>query len=388
MLAWAPMAPSKNDIKNIPSAFGWSQGQFSLQPHVDVPEGTYEEEHGRNGFFGRVSHLYHRHPPTGWLRIEGPLQPHAYYASRVEGAGNAQPTVLLYNSDVNLGIAKFSGSMDVFARNGDGDEVRFIHEGEGVLETDYGDMSYRRGDYLVIPRGTTYRFVAKTPNVQLVIESATEIQLPDRGMLGRHAQFDPMVMRTPLLPAVERKMGANPKGEFELQIKREGQWTRVFYPWNPMNAAGWKGDLSPWALNVDDIRPIVSPRYHLPPSVHTTFLGQGFVICSFLPRPLESEAGAMKVPFYHRNIDFDEVLFYHDGNFFSREGIAAGAITWHPLGIHHGPHPNAAKNAADKTETREIAVMLDTRRPLRATEAAGSVEYKEYAMSWRADQAR
>ncbi len=390
----APFRVSPGDMakdpKNLPSGFGWSQGRVTLQPHVSIPDGTYEEEHGRQGFFGRVSHLYHRHPPTGWLRIEGPLKPHAYYASRTPGnpAGEGAPEVLLYNNDVQIGIAKLSAPMSIFARNADGDEVRFIHEGAGTLETDYGDVDYRKGDYLVIPRGTTYRFVPKSKDCHLVIESPTEMGLPDRGMLGRHAQFDPMVMRTPLLPAEERKTGANAQGEYELRIKREGEWTRVFYPWNPMNAAGWKGDLSPWALNVDDIRPIVSPRYHLPPSVHTTFLARNFVICSFLPRPLESEEGAMKVPFYHRNIDFDEVLFYHAGNFFSREGIAEGAITWHPQGIHHGPHPNAEKNAADKTETQEIAVMIDTYWPLKATKAAEAVEYEGYAMSWRADQKR
>jgi homogentisate 1,2-dioxygenase len=374
-------------LKNF-SGFGWSQGQFSLQPHVNTPEGTYEEEHGRQGFFGRVSHLYHRHPPTGWLRIEGPLKPRAYQAIHLKGESFAQPQIFLKNSDVQLGIAKFSSDLDAFVRNADGDEVRFVHEGSGRLETDYGDIDYRKGDYLVLPRGTTYRFLTQEANSHLVIESATEISLPDRGMLGRHAQFDPMVMRTPVLPKDEKKTGANSQGEFELRIKREGQWTRVFYPWNPMNASGWKGDLCPWALNVDDIRPIISPRYHLPPSVHTTFLARNFVICSFLPRPLESEEGAMKVPFYHRNIDFDEVLFYPAGNFFSREGIGAGAVTWHPQGIHHGPHPNAAQNAADKTETAEIAVMIDTYRPLMPTQAAESIEYREYAMSWKQDQKR
>lgn len=376
------------DQKNLPSGFGWSQGIFSPQPHVNVPDGTYEEEHGRQGFFGRVSHLYHRHPPTGWLRIEGSLKPRAYQVAKLEGAEHGQPEFFLENPDVKLGIAKLTGDMQVFARNGDGDEVRFVHEGDGTLQTDYGDVAYRKGDYLVIPRGTTYRFATRHANTHLVIESATEIGLPDRGMLGRHAQFDPMVMRTPQVPASERKDGANASGEFELQIKREGVFTKVFYPWNPMNAAGWKGDLSPWALNVSDIRPVVSPRYHLPPSAHTTFLARNFVICSFLPRPLESEPGAMKVPFYHRNIDFDEVLFYHAGNFFSREGIGAGAVTFHPQGIHHGPHPNAAKNAENKHETEEIAVMVDAYRPLHPTCAAEGVEYKEYFMSWKADQKR
>lgn len=370
------------------SGFGWSQGKVTPQPHVNVPQGTFEEEHGRRGFFGRTSHLYHQHPPTGWLRIEGDLKPRAYYASKAPGAEYGRANSLLENQDVRIGIAKLDRPMSVFARNGDGDEVRFIHEGDGVLETDYGDMDYRRGDYLVIPRGVTYRFVPKTANTQLVIESPGEIELPERGMLGRHAQFDPMIMRTPILSKSPKTDGKNAAGEYELHILREGAWTKVFYPFNPINTLGWKGDLTPWAINVADIRPIISPRYHLPPSVHTTFVSRNFVICSFLPRPLESEEGAMKVPFYHRNIDFDEVLFYHEGNFFSREGIAAGAITWHPLGIHHGPHPNAEKNAADKDFTAEIAVMIDTRNPLRATKSAEEVEYKEYHMSWRADQKR
>lgn len=385
---------SQNDL-NFGSGFGWSQGSFSAQPHVNVPSGTYEEEHARQGFFGRASHLYHRHPPTGWLRIEGPLQPRAYDVTKLTGENHGQPRVFLKNADVQLGIAKLTAEMKVFARNADGDEVRFIHAGKGRLETDYGDLDYRTGDYLVIPKGTTYRFVPEADSgraggadVHLVIDSTTEFRLPDRGMLGRHAQFDPMVMRIPKLPETERRTGANAQGEFELRVKRAGQWTSLFYPWNPMNAAGWKGDLTPWALNVDDIRPIISPRYHLPPSVHTTFVAKNFVVCSFLPRPLESEEGAMKVPFYHRNIDFDEVLFYHAGNFFSREGIGAGAVTFHPAGIHHGPHPNAEKNAADKTSTEEIAVMIDTLNPLYPTEEAGSVEFKEYVMSWKLDQKR
>lgn len=372
----------------LDSGYGWSQGIVAKQAHVRIPEGSYEEEHGRNGFFGRTSHLYHRHPPTGWLRIEGPLKPHAYQAVKLEGEPEGKAEFFLQNDDVQMGITHLARPMSIFMRNGDGDEVRFIHEGHGVCETDYGDLTYRKGDYLVLPRGVTFRFVPESPNTHLVIESPTEIDLPDRGMLGRHAQFDPMVMRVPVLPEMEKKSGANANGEYELHIKRTGEWTKVFYPWSPLNVMGWKGDLSPKAIHVDDIRPIMSPRYHLPPSVHTTFIAQNFVICSFLPRPLESEEGAMKVPFYHRNIDFDEVLFYHAGNFFSREGISAGAVTFHPIGIHHGPHPNAEKNAASKDRTEEVAVMIDTRRPLFPTASAEKVEFKDYHMSWKSDQKR
>ena len=295
---------SRPGLNGIPSGFGWTQGQMTLQPHVNLPEGTYEEEHGRQGFFGRVSHLYRRHPPTGWLRIEGELRPRAFYASRLEGGANGQPTPLLENSDVKIGIAKLAGDMTAFVRNADGDETRFIHEGEGVVETDYGDLAYRKGDYVVMPRGTVYRYRPKAAgDVHLVIESAGEIRLPDRGMLGRQAQFDPLVMRVPRLPESERRDGANAAGEWELHVKREGAWTKVFYPFNPLSAAGWRGDLAPWALNCDDIRPIVCPRWHLPPSVHTTFLAPGFVICSFLPRPLESEPGGDEgavLSFQHR----------------------------------------------------------------------------------------
>lgn len=371
------------------SGYGWSNGLVTPQPHVAIPEGTYEEEFGRNGFFGKTTHLYHKHPPTGWLRIEGDLKPRAYYASKLEGFENGIPEIFLENSDVKIGISKLTKEMTIFVRNGDEDELHFIHEGEGMLECDFGELSYSRGDYIVIPRGTTYRFIPNQKTVKLVVQSASSFELPDRGMLGRHAQFDPMIMRTPTLNEKRSKdSGKNSAGEFELHIKREGSFTKVFYPFSPIEILGWKGDLTVLSINVKDIRPIISPRYHLPPSVHTTFVARNFVVCSFLPRPLESEEGAMKVPFYHRNIDFDEVLFYHEGNFFSREGIEAGAITFHPQGIHHGPHPNAEKNASDKTETKEIAVMIDTKNPLKPTKSAENVEWKEYHMSWKLDQKR
>ena len=154
-----------------------------------------------------------------------------------------------------------------------------------------------------------------------------------------------------------------------------------------MDVVGWKGDLTAFKLNVRDIRPIMSHRYHLPPSVHTTFLGGNFVICTFVPRPFESEPEAMRVPFYHRNIDYDEVLFYHDGDFFSRQHIKPGMLTLHPQGIHHGPHPKAAEKAAGKEGTDEIAVMVDTRYPLKIAKAAEGVEWADYVNSWKPDMA-
>ncbi len=245
----------------------------------------------------------------------------------------------------------------------------------------FGVLDYAQGDYLVIPRGTTYRFL---PDGQaqryLLIESAGEITMPDRNQLGPHAQFDPAMIDTPELAA---RGGGRRRASGPCTSSASGEITKVFYPFNPNDAVGWKGDLTVWRINVKDIRPVVSPRYHLPPSAHSTFLGRNMVICSFLPRPFEEEAGAMRVPFYHSNIDFDEVLFYSSGHFFSREGIGPGMVTWHPQGIHHGPHPKAIAASRLKDRTDEVAVMVDTSRPLRATAAAAAVENPDYWGSWR-----
>jgi homogentisate 1,2-dioxygenase len=366
---------------------GWAQGRYSLQPHVGVPSGTFEEEHGRAGFYGRASHLYHRHPPTGWLRIEGPLKPRSYYAIEAKGLVSTQPEILLRNEDVQVGCSSFDVGNPVFFRNADEDEIRFVDRGEGCLQTDYGDLEYSAGDFLVIPRGTSYRFVPSSQNVQFVILSASEVGIPERGMLGRHAFFDPMAMRVPRLPEELRTDGANAQGEFELRVKRQGVWTKLFYAWNPIDVAGWKGDLAPSAINVDDMRPVVSERVILPPSAYTTFEGNNFIVCTFLPRPSVKEEGAEKVPFYHRNIDYDEILFHHHGKFSKRTDLDRGRMVWHPQGIHHGPHPTSAANACP-IRIEEIAVMVDTFKPLQPTVFAESIEDPGYPMSWAADAKR
>jgi homogentisate 1,2-dioxygenase len=360
--------------------FPLTKGTITYQAHVNIPEGTYEEEHGRDGFYGPVSHLYRTHAPTAWSRIEGPLKPRAFNCNYLQETPSDLLTrvPVLYNSDVVMHIARPKNPMSYFFRNADGDEIYFIHRGQGIIETDFGPLFFTKGDYLVIPRGTTYRLLPETDdNFFLVIESFSQIKQPDRGLMGQHALYDPAMIKTPSpAPIVEEGV------EWEVRIKRENQLTSVYYPFNPMDVVGWKGDLSVWQLNVKDIRPVMSHRAHLAPSVHTTFLGTGFVVCTFLPRPLEEDPAAMRVPFYHRNIDYDEVLFYHDGNFFSRHGIDAGMITFHPQGIHHGPHPKAVEASKKKTETDEIAVMVDTLKPLKMTPEAFQAEWEAYHMSW------
>jgi homogentisate 1,2-dioxygenase len=173
-------------------------------------------------------------------------------------------------------------------------------------------------------------------------------------------------------------------GEWELRIKRDDVQTSIFYPYCPLDVEGWKGDLTAYRLHIGDFLPVMSHRAHLAPSVHTTWTAGGFVVCSFVPRPLEEAPEAVRVPFYHRNIDYDEVIFYHDGDFFSRHGITPGMLTWHPAGIHHGPHPQAVAASRSKTRTNEVAVMVDTQRPLYpVSEALPGLEWQAYVDSWK-----
>jgi homogentisate 1,2-dioxygenase len=366
----------------------WVKGLTSRQAHVGLPDGTVEEEHGRSGFFGAASHLYRLHPPTGWTKVEGPAAHHALDTNRLPSNDDELwPVLLLGNADVQLGYHRRVRGRAEFLRNADGDELHFVHAGEGVLRTEYGPLTYRPGDYVLVPRGTTYRFEPTSPTDTLVIEACdSALALPEKGLLGRHALFDPALIEVPEPEPIDEE------GEFVVVVKREGEDTRVTYPFHPCDVVGWKGDVAPMRVNVADFRPVVSPRYHLPPSAHTTFVGDGFVVCTFAPRPMEEDPEALRLPFFHRNIDYDEVIFYHSGQFFSRAGIGEGMVTFHPHGLHHGPQPSAvardreaAATGARRT-TDEYAVMLDARRPLHLGDAAADVDVADYVMSWRAGE--
>lgn len=367
---------------NIP----YVRGRVALQAHVGVPEGTVEEEYARDGFFGRYAHLYRAHAPVAWTRIEGPLRPRAYDLRRLEAARGgdllAARVRLLENDDVALSMATLSAPMPYFFRDADCDEILFFHAGAGRIETDFGPLAYEPGDYVVVPRGCVYRLAPTSETKVLTVEAASEVAFPDRGPLGQHAIIDPALVRAPS-PEPGSSLGPDARGEYELRISRLGEVTRVFYLHCPLDTIGWKGTLTVQQLNVRDLRPVLSDRYHLPPSVHSTFVMRNAVVCTFVPRPLENgDPAAMKVPFMHSNIDFDEVIFYHAGQFFSRDGITAGMLTLHPQGIHHGPQPRASGRARSATHTDEIAVMLDTKRPLRVAEGAAGVESPDYWRSW------
>lgn len=356
-----------------------ASGTYTKQAHVRIPEGLYEEEHGRKGFFGRVSHLYRKNQPTEWTNIEGNLKPRNLPPLFEKSDFQNHFVKILFNQDVEIYLGTLTESPVSFFRNADFDEMYFIHEGSGRMETIYGHIPFEKGDYIIIPRGTTYKTYINSTCKILKVESNSEFEEPSRGILGPNALYDQTAKFVP-----EAQVGSEQNlKEYHLDIKHRGEVTRVTYPFNPLDAVGWKGSLYAWKLSIYDYCPINSHRYHIPPSGHTTFVAQNFVVCSFVARPLEhTSEGVLKVPFFHSNIDYDEVLFYHQGNFFSRDNIDAGAITYHPQGINHGPHPKAFKKANDNEFTDEFAVMIDTRRPLNMTEAFERFENEEYWKSW------
>jgi homogentisate 1,2-dioxygenase len=366
------------------------EGNRSRQAHADVPVGTYERELGRDGFYGPATQMYHAHPPTGWSRWEGPMRPRAFDLNRLSGFGSSpwDAIELLSNAHVRVRLWQTHSAMPQLVRNADGDELLFAHAGAGALFCDYGHLEFREGDYIVLPRGTMWRIEVHPSATLLLVEATSDAyRLPERGLVGQQAVFDPGVLDVPSIDEAFREQ----QGETESQVvvKRRGALSTVTFPFNPLDAVGWQGTLVPVRLNWRDLRPVMSHRQHLPPSAHTTFVAGRFVVCTFVPRPLESDPGSLKVPFFHSNDDYDEVIFYHRGEFFSRDDIRPGMLTFHPSGFTHGPHPRAleAGARAARVETDEVAVMIDARDALELAPLPEGVERPDYVDSWRAESA-
>jgi homogentisate 1,2-dioxygenase len=363
------------------------EGEASRQAHADLPPNTFEREISKEGFFGPAAHVYHRHPPTGWVDFQGPLRPHAYDLTKSQDAQDSPwaAAELLFNAHVRMRFWRCEDRMPHLARNADGDDLIFVHQGSGDLYCDFGHLAFEAGDYIVLPRGTMWRVECREPLSALLIEATNaSYTLPEKGLLGPHAIFDPAMLDAPAINDAFRAQQSDTQS-WQVRVKRRGQISTITYPFNPLDAVGWHGDLTPVRINVRDIRPVMSHRYHLPPSAHTTFVGNRFVVCTFVPRPFESDPGALKVPFFHNNDDYDEVLFYHAGNFFSRDNIHPGMMTLHPAGFTHGPHPKALRNMLVQTKpaTDEVAVMVDARDALEASDAAAAVEWTGYVDSWK-----
>jgi len=304
-------------------------------------------------------------------------------AADATGPWSAAP--ILENANCRLRYWRLPGRMSRLARNADGDELLFVHTGAADLYCDFGHLAVTAGDYVFLPRGTMWRLETAAPVDALLIEATgASYMLPDKGLLGGHAIFDPAMLET---PRIDEQFLAQQQGRetWQVEVKRRNELSTITYPYNPLDAVGWHGELAPVRINVRDLRPVMSHRYHLPPSVHTTFLSGRFVVCTFTPRPFETDPGAIKVPFFHNNDDYDEVIFYHAGDFFSRDNIRPGMMTFHPGGFTHGPHPKALGRMFEQTKpgTDEYAVMVDARDPLDVAEAGAAVEWADYVNSWK-----
>lgn len=362
------------------------------------PDGKLYTEQlmGSRGFSGRSSLLYHHNMPTQAREIrkiqdcavphadEQVLRHHHFKTKGLTKSGDAVSgrVVLLHNSDVSMAIAVPDQKMAYYYRNGQGDEMYFVHEGTGRFQTIFGEVVYGPGDYIVIPRGTTYQVQANNDSQRyLVIESASSIETPRRyrneyGQLLEHAPFSERDIRPPanLETFTER-------GKYEVRIKARNQITAYEFEFHPLDVIGWDGFLYPYAFNISDFEPITG-RIHMPPPTHQCFEGHNFVVCSFVPRLYDYHPDALPVPYNHSNVDSDEVLYYVNGNFMSRRGIEVGSFTLHPSGIPHGPHPGAAEASIGAKETKELAVMLDTFHPLYVTKDAMAYDDKSYPYSW------
>jgi homogentisate 1,2-dioxygenase len=359
-----------------------------------------EEVMGFEGFSGNESILYHRQTPCrvtevgSFTAIErsdwvAPTHVHRLLDSRLLPAGGDPifgRQVLMYNADVEIAVCRPVEEQDYFFRNGEGDEVIFVHAGRGELQTTFGTLSYREHDYIVIPRGTTYRFRPRAGDEQLWLTFHTpgEIETPNRyrnryGQLLEHAPYSQRDFHPPAELVCHRD-----GGEHELVVRARGGYQRFGLDYHPLDVVGWDGYVYPYTFNIDDFEPVVG-RVHMPPPVHQTFQGPNFVICSFCPRPLDWEPDAIPIPYNHSNLQSEEVIYYVSGEFGSRRGVDVGSITLHPSGLPHGPAPGLAEKAIGQRFTGELAVMCDTFAPLHLTAACEALDDGRYALSWAAD---
>lgn len=351
-----------------------SKGEVPRQAHVRVPSGLKEEEIGRGGFQGRVAEMYRRHEPTAWTRVEGDFAPLDLDGQLVDASDRTDarglPTRCFYNDDLVISVSRRTEPMPYWLRNADGDEIWFTHRGEGVVETEFGPLEFKAGDYIVLPKGVTFRVVPRTcDNYFLHIESTGEISLAEHTLLGRHNPYDPTVLGIPE-PAPCNDDG---RSEYEVRVKRSGMFTSFFYAHHPLDVVGWKGDLFPFRFHNLDFRAVVSDRNHVPPTAFALFQGPGWVICNFVPRPAEMERGTARLPYYHRNMDYDEIGFLHDGTMMGAPMLKATFMV-HPRGAVHGPGEEARAMAEQHWDAISYydlqAVNIDALRPLVITAEA------------------
>lgn len=378
----------------------YSLGRIPQKRHIQFPNtqgGLYSEElFGTMGFSGKYSNVYHIHPPTQVKSVGAPidiapeiaiqknLQNLSFQGFEVPAQddylNSRQP--MLVNNDLQVAIAAPRQSMDYFYKNVEADELLFIHQGSGTLKTMFGCLPFSYGDYVVIPKGMIYQLEFDSEdNRLLIVESFSAITTPKRyrneyGQLLEHSPFCERDIKRPVSLETYDEVG-----DFDIRIKKHGAIYPYVYANHPFDVVGWDGFHYPYAFSIHDFEPITG-RIHMPPPIHQTFEGHNFVICSFVPRLYDYHPEAIPAPYNHSNIDSDEVLYYVDGDFMSRNNIHKGQLTLHPGGLVHGPHPGAVERSIGKKETGELAVMIDPFNPLMVTKAAMEIEVAGYYKSW------
>jgi len=358
--------------------------------------GLYAEElFSTKGFESVYSLLYHLRPPTATLEVRAwdrpavqlepnePLRNRHFKTAKIQTGGDAIDSrrALLGNDDILLSIAQVERPMEYWYRNTGGDELLFIHHGAGVLETPFGELAFRAHDYVVIPTGTTYRVLPASPTRMLVHESRGMVTIPRRyrndfGQLEEHAPYYERDFRAPVL-----KAPVDARGEHEIRVSNAGRTAIYIVQNHPCDVVGWDGYCYPYAFNLEEFAPITG-KLHQPPPAHATFEAPGAAFCAFVPRLFDYHPLAIPVPYNHSSVDCDEVIFYVSGNFMSRRGVEEGSITLHAAGAPHGPQPGAVEASLGAKSTDEIAVMVDTFKPLSLALSALEVEDEQYYRSW------
>ncbi len=360
--------------------------------------GLYSEQlFSTEGFSDDYSLLYHTHPPTQIIKTEAQVDVspivaeekmlkhrcfEGFYVKPAEDFLDSRIPVLV-NADCHIVLAAPKQSMKTyFYKNTDADEMIFVHEGSGKVKTQYGELPFSYGDYIVLPRGTIYQIEFNDEKNRLfIVESFTPLRYPKRymskyGQLMEHSPYCERDIRTP-----QDLKTFDEKGDFLIKAKKKGMLYGLHYGTHPFDVVGWDGCCYPYVFSIHDFEPITG-RVHQPPPVHQTFETNAFVVCSFVPRLYDYHPNAIPAPYNHSNIDSDEVIYYVDGDFMSRKNVTRGMITLHPAGIPHGPHPGAVEKSIGAKETKELAVMVDTFRPLMLTKQALEIENPDYIMSW------
>ena len=378
--------------------FYQKRGQIPNKRHIQFKDASgnlyWEELVSRKGFGHMYSNIYHVNPPTAITKIGTPIKNkiqlvsklHKHYHLKTKSINSKGDAIssrvpLFLNEDIKVSKCHIDTSMKNLFKNAYADEILFINSGEGILRSNFGFLNLSFGDYVVIPRGIIWQLEITNPMKVLIIESASPVETPERyrnkfGQLLEHSPFSERDIVTPKFNDPKENSSAI------VNVKYDSIIQSYQYQHHPFDLIGWDGYYYPWTFNIKDFMPITG-KIHQPPPVHQTFQSKGFVVCSFVPRLFDYHEKSIPAPYAHSNVDSEELIFYVEGNFMSRKGIEPESVTYHPLGLTHGPQPGKIEESLNLKETSEFAVMIDTFSPLKMTEATQEIDDKDYIFSWK-----